>query len=77
MHMHLSVDRSDPTETRLLLDDVDVTRSVMASGFRIEIDEHHRPVVSMQIRPDSLTVEGDAVIQAALAELTPTDQEVS
>lgn len=66
MHVHLSAEKG---ETKLLLDGVDITRSVLSSGFQITLRDHGLgALVAMTIRADRLTVEGDALIQAAIRE---------
>ncbi|MDN4173919.1 hypothetical protein QWY28_13240 [Nocardioides sp. SOB77] len=63
MHVHFT--SHDTGETRLELNGVDITGSVLAKGFSITDDGSGRPVVSLVLRPDSLTVEGEALVEAA------------
>lgn len=58
MHMHLEFHRGG--EAKLILDDVDITKHVLADGFGFDFDPSTRgAVVSMKLRPSKLTVEGD------------------
>lgn len=67
MHVHLTTESG---ETKLLLDGVDITKSVLAEGFSIteHPDLRGRFKVQMTVMADRLTVEGDLVVHAAVRE---------
>lgn len=76
MHIHVHLDRNDQTKTRVMIDDVDVTNHVLARGFKVDLakvdgGELAIPHVHVIFKPNTLTVDGDVLIDVSAPDADP------
>lgn len=55
MKLDIHLERGNPTAARVLLDDQDITKYVLAEGFGVVLDDRN-PVVTLRLRPTVLNV---------------------
>lgn len=62
LHVHIS---HRPDKSQVLIDGLDIVNFVKAKGFKVEMtvaeDGDHRPLVTMQMRATTVTVDGTEV----------------
>ncbi|MCZ3386330.1 MAG: hypothetical protein LH630_05065 [Actinomycetia bacterium] len=69
-HVQIHLSAAKPKDARVMVDGIDITRSVMAEGFAVTIESElgRASTVSMVVAADTLDVDlPDAVLQAMRA----------